>query len=332
MEQIFAPGALVRERYEVQALIGQGSMGAVYRVADHRLPGRLCALKVMRAENRGVGETGDDDALRRQFLTEASTLGRLDHSNLPKVSDYFSLDQFDCLVMDYVPGQDLGQRIADARRRGAFLPLEDVLSWIDQLCDVLIFLHTQQPPMIHGDVKPANIKLTAEGRIKLVDFGLVRPADPTDPRTVTGAGLRGIGSLPYAALEQYASTKPSVDPRSDLYSLGATLYHLVTNQAPASAHDRFLDPDALKPPIELNPDIPIHLEEAILAAMRPHPADRPASVIAWRRMLAPSLQLDGANAEVGRFARSFELARVNRWYFAGAITLVVLAVALTLLR
>ena len=148
---------------------------------------------------------------RQQFLVEASTLARLDHPNLPKVSDYFALEDYDCLVMDYVPGQDLQQCIQEARRQERFLPVADVLAWMAQLCDVLVYLHEQEPPVIHGDIKPANIKLTADGRVKLVDFGLVRPGDPGDPRTLTGSGLRGVASLPYAALEQYAGPSGRVD-------------------------------------------------------------------------------------------------------------------------
>ena len=329
MSNHFSPGNVIRDRYEIQALIGQGGMSAVYRVADHRLPGRLCALKVMRAQPGDL--LGGEDAVRRQFLAEASTLGRLDHPNLPKVSDYFNLDAYDCLVMDYVAGPDLNQRIAEARRHARPLPLADVLAWLDQLCDVLSYLHGQQPPIIHGDVKPANIKLTADDRIKLVDFGLVRPADPDDPRTLTGAGLRGLGSLPYAALEQYAGSRASIDPRSDLYSLGATLYHLVTNQAPASAHDRFLDPAALVPLRQLNPDLPPAVETAIMAAMQPHPKDRPVSVATWRKSLwrdLPDVTYTGPampGTERGMWAE-------NRWYLLVAGVMVAVAVALTFWR
>jgi serine/threonine-protein kinase len=281
----FAHQSIVRERYQIDSLIGQGGMGAVYRVTDLRLPGRLCALKVLQTQPRGLlGETPDQPG-RQQFMIEASTLARLDHPNLPKVSDYFTFEDYDCLVMDYVPGQDLQQHIQEARRQNRFLPLQPVMLWIDQMCDVLTYLHSQGPPVIHGDIKPANIKLMAGGRIKLVDFGLVRPGDPSDPRTLSGSGLRGVGSLPYSALEQYAGNASRIDARTDLYSLGATFYHLVTNQAPASAHDRFLDPDSLVSPDEINPALPRLVAEAILAAMQPHPKDRPVSVAAWRRLL-----------------------------------------------
>ena len=314
-------------------------MGAVYRVADLRLPGRLCALKVMRTQLNDLLGNQVSEANRQQFLVEASTLARLDHPNLPKVSDYFALDDYDCLVMDYVPGQDLQQCIQDARRQGRFLPLTEVLDWTSQLCDVLTYLHSQQPPVIHGDIKPANIKLTAGGRIRLVDFGLVRPGDPQDPHTLTGTGLRGIGSLPYSALEQYAGNASRVDSRTDLYSLGATLYHLVTNQAPVSAHERFLDPVAFMPPRQINPTLPPAVEEAILAAMQPHPKDRPASVAGWRQLLFANGDTPSA-AERGlrlrstdvRSPRSRGVWQENRWYALAAALLVIVAFVLTFLR
>jgi serine/threonine-protein kinase len=330
------PGAVVRERYEIQALIGQGGMGAVYRVADLRLPGRLCALKAMRIPVAAASSQDDLPpdpelaAAREQFLAEASTLGRLDHPNLPKVSDYFALDAYDCLVMDYVPGQDLQQCVQDARRQGNFLPEDELLDWTFQLCDVLLYLHNQRPPIIHGDVKPANIKLTADGRIKLVDFGLARPGDPDDPRTLTGSGLRGVGSLPYAALEQYAATARS-DPRSDLYSLGATLYHLATNEAPASAHERFLDPAALRAPRQINPALSPALERAVLAALQIHPNDRPPSVAAWRQALPgrPAAQASEAPAEPADWRA---ILAANRWYAVTAALLALAAVVLTFVR
>jgi eukaryotic-like serine/threonine-protein kinase len=332
MPDTLAPGRLIRERYALQDLIGQGGMGAVYRVADLRLPGRLCALKVMRTQLYGLLGEPANAAGRQQFLIEASTLARLDHPNLPKVSDYFSLDDYDCLVMDYVPGQDLLQRIQEARRQERFLPLADVLDWTGQLCDVLTYLHSQQPPVIHGDIKPANIKLTADGRIKLVDFGLVHPADADDPRTLTGSGLRGLGSLPYAAVEQYAATGARVDARTDLYGLGATLYHLVTNQAPAGAHERFLDPAAFAAPCQLNPGLPPTLEQAILAAMQPHPNDRPTSVAEWREQLAATSPVSAPGLPAAAGSPAAQLWRANRWYALAAAVLAVIAVVLTFLR
>lgn len=281
-------GYLVSERYKIIAPIGQGGMGAVYLTDDTRLPGRRCALKEIRLPP-GMSAEAQQQA-REQFHREASTLARLDHPNLPQVSDFFSAGDRDYLVMDYVPGSDLLQIVREARRKNRFLPEAQVIGWIEQLGDALSYLHRQDPPVLHRDVKPENIKLTPEGDIKLVDFGLVKPVNPDDLSTVTG--LRGVGSLPYTPLEQYGDTADHTDARSDLYALGATMYHLLTGTTPPSAQEIFLDPTVLARPRQLNPDISPVVEGAILTAMSAHPGDRPPSVDVWRRLLhaAPSLE------------------------------------------
>jgi serine/threonine protein kinase len=279
------PGTLLHTRYRVIGLIGSGGMGAVYLTDDNRLEGRQCAIK----ETRILADLSAEavNTMRSQFHREASILARLDHPNLPKVSDYFSESDRDYLVMDYIPGQDLSQIVSGARRQGHFLPEATVLTWLAQLCDALTYLHSQSPPILHRDVKPANIKLTPEGRIKLVDFGLVKPLDPNDPRTITN--LHGIGSLPYTPLEQYIGEMGHTDPRSDLYALGATLYHLLTGQSPPSAQSRFLNPQAMPAPRQINPAISPEVEAAITSAMALHPQQRPPDVAAWRAMLPPLL-------------------------------------------
>jgi serine/threonine-protein kinase len=199
------------------------------------------------------------------------------------VNDFFSIADRDYLVMDFVPGQNLLEIVNEVRREVRFLDEQTVLNWIDQLCDTLTYLHTRQPPVLHRDIKPANIKLTPEGRLKLVDFGLVKPLDPDDPSTLTG--LQGAGSLPYAPLEQYVDHLGHTDARSDLYALGATLYHLLSGNTPASAQERFLSPESLPLLRDINPDVSPRLAEAVALAMAPHPKDRPASVSLWRQML-----------------------------------------------
>jgi len=286
------PGTVLRDRYQVVSLIGQGGMGAVYLTEDTRLPGRRCAIKEIRLPPGLSGQAWRAQA-RAQFHREASTLARLDHPHLPKVSDFFSVScplpegdleaERDYLVMDFVPGTDLIQIVREARQKGRFLPEPQVLSWIEQLCDALSYLHRQDPPVIHRDIKPANVKLTPEGSVKLVDFGLVKPLDPGADSTFTG--LRGLGSVPYTPLEQYGDLGDHTDVRSDLYALGATLYHLLTGNEPPSAQEVFLDPETLPLPRQLNPDISLTTEGAILAAMGPHPGDRPPTVEAWRRLL-----------------------------------------------
>lgn len=278
------PGDVLRERYEIVGLIGAGGMGAVYLANDNRLEGRQCALKEtfpLPTQNPAMAQ-----AARKQFYQEASTLARLDHPGLPKVSDFFSIEERDYLVMDYVPGRNLLEVVSEVKREARFLDEETVRGWADQMCDALSYLHSRQPPVLHRDIKPANIKLTPEGRLKLVDFGLVKPLDPNDPSTLTG--LQGAGSLPYAPLEQYVDHLGHTDGRSDLYALGATLYHLLTGNTPPSAQERFLDPDSLPPITTVNPAVSPALAEAVLLAMSPHPKDRPASVAQWRQILHSS--------------------------------------------
>jgi serine/threonine protein kinase len=284
MLEDLAAGTLLRERYRVVSLIGQGGMGAVYLTEDTRLPGRRCAVKEIRLPP-GMSEEAMAQA-RAQFHREANILAQLDHPNLPRVSDFFSVEGRDYLVMDYVPGPDLLQVLREARRKGRFLPEAEVLRWADQLCAALSYMHRQDPPVLHRDIKPANVKLTPEGDIKLVDLGLVKPMDPQEVSTFTG--LRGVGSIPYTPLEQYGEIADHTDVRSDLYSLGATFYHLLTNEEPPSAQEIFLREDALLPPHRFRPDLSPAVEGAILAAMAPHPGNRPPTVDAWLRLLRAS--------------------------------------------
>jgi serine/threonine-protein kinase len=280
---LLPPQTILRERYVILDLIGQGGMGAVYKAEDVRLKGRLCAIK----EVLTLGNIIDDEeAYREQFFQEASILARLDHPNLPKVSDYFTDEGREYLVMDYVEGQDLREIINEARRKGTFLPEEQVLNWIGQLCDTLSYLHNLTPPVLHRDIKPSNIKLTPIGQIKLVDFGLVKLLTTDDSRTVTV--VQGRGTVQYTPLEQYGGDTGHTDARSDLYSFGATCYHLVTLQPPVDARQRFLQPGSLAFPRTINANISSSLERAILAAMGMHPDDRPASVEAFSEMLFAS--------------------------------------------
>lgn len=276
-----SPGTILWSRYRIIQLVGQGGMGAIYQAEDTRLEGRLCAIKEIRAEP--VASPARHQQLQAQFHREASILARLDHPNLPKVSDYFAEGGRDYLVMDYVPGQDLREVIEEARRRGEFLPQGQVLVWADQLCAALEYLHSQQPPILHRDIKPANIKLTPAGTIKLVDFGLVKLMAPEDDRTITI--LQGRGTVQYTPLEQYGGEPGHTDVRSDIYSLGATLYHLLAAQPPQEAKQRFLNPDALLPLREINPAVSPRVARAIADAMAMHPDDRPASVAEFRARL-----------------------------------------------
>ncbi|MCB0144718.1 MAG: serine/threonine protein kinase, partial [Caldilineaceae bacterium] len=155
MQDILEAGALLRNRYEVLELVGQGGMGAVYKATDQRLEGRICAIKEIFPALSIPQQASDLEQMSEQFRTEASILARLDHPNLPKVSDYFSIDNREYLVMDFVSGRDLQDVIREAQRRSEFLKEEQVLGWAMQLLDALEYLHNQDPPVLHRDIKPA---------------------------------------------------------------------------------------------------------------------------------------------------------------------------------
>lgn len=273
-------GEILRSRYKIKRIIGHGGMGSIYLADDLRLDGRQCALKEVEHDR-----TLPPDMVRQardQFLREATVLARLDHPNLPKVSDFFSIGGRDYLVMDFVPGKDLRTLMMEARQIGTFLPERDVLSWASQIADALSYLHSQMPPILHRDIKPGNIKLTPSGLVKLVDFGLVKIL-ASEEMTVTI--LQGRGTALYTPLEQYGGDTHHTDCRSDIYSFATTLYHLLTNQPPVEARERFLHPDSLSPPRQLNTEISSRTERAVLWAMSLHPDDRPQDVEAFRQSL-----------------------------------------------
>jgi len=248
-------------------------MGSIYLADDIRLEGRLCALKEVE-HDRSLPDELHKQA-RDQFLREATVLARLDHPNLPKVSDFFSSGNKDYLVMDFVPGKDLRSLMMESKQKGKILPEKDVLSWASQLGDALLYLHSQDPPILHRDLKPSNLKLTPNGLLKLVDFGLVKIL-ASDEVTITI--LQGRGTALYTPLEQYGGDNQHTDVRSDIYAFGATLYHLLTNQQPVEARERFLEPEALPSPREFNPEISARTERAIIWAMSLHPDNRPPDV------------------------------------------------------
>jgi serine/threonine-protein kinase len=280
MPQSLKNGEVLRDRYTIKEKIGQGGTGNIYLADDSRLQGRLCAIKEV--EHNQTLPSDILEQAREQFFREASVLARLDHPNLPKVSDYFSEGLRDYLVMDYVPGKDLRQLMQDARRNKTFLPENEVLRWAVQIADALDYLHHQDPPIIHRDIKPSNIKITPSGLVKLVDFGLVKIMAPDE---VTITVIQGQGTALYTPLEQYGGDDTHTDPRADIFAFGATLYHLLTNEPPAEVRKRFLNNRSLIPPREVNPSLSIHVEKAILWAMSLHPDNRPLNVSAFRDAL-----------------------------------------------
>ncbi|MCB0195600.1 MAG: PD40 domain-containing protein [Anaerolineae bacterium] len=280
MRGLLGENTVLSNRYKVSSVLGCGAMGAVYLANDQRLVGRRCAVKENRLDPSASPDVQSQS--REQFLAEASVLARLDHPSLPKVSDYFIEDGREYLVMDYVEGEDLDSRI---QRTSA--PLEEalVLDWADQVLDALSYLHSQHPlPIIHRDIKPANLRLDTRNRVKLVDFGLVKLLDSNNPETKVE--LRGLGTPAYAPLEQFAGSDSHTDARSDIYALGATLYHLLTHIAPPNVHERLLKPEVLTSPRELNNKLTEKAERIIMKAIGIHPTERYQSADEMRKDIA----------------------------------------------
>ena len=247
---------MVGGRYQIISSLGRGGMGAVYRAWDARLNVPV-ALKEM------MPQPGLDPhaltQLRQQFEQEAVVLAHLHHPHLVRVTDFFEEGGNAYLVMEFVEGESLANCIG---RQGA-LPEADVLAWAGQLLDALGYCHGQG--VIHRDVKPQNVIVRPDGQAVLVDFGLVKLWDPHDPHTMTV--VRGMGTPEYASPEQYGADAEHTDPRSDIYSLGATLYHALTGQAPLAANRRTSDPERFLPPRRLNTQVSVPVEAAVLRAM-----------------------------------------------------------------
>ncbi len=279
-------GNVLRNRYKIIDRIGQGGMGNIYLAEDTRLSGRKCAVKEVEHDKALSADILHE--ARVQFEREASVLARLDHPNLPKVSDFFSAGERDYLVMDYVPGEDLRTLLLDARGRNEFLAEKDILDWISQLADALFYLHSQNPPIVHRDIKPSNMKITPDGYLKLVDFGLVKILTPGED-TITI--IQGQGTLLYTPLEQYGGSDTHTDVRSDIYALCATMYHLLTGQAPLDARQRFLNPQLDIDPRQINPAITPRTQKAILWGLEIHPNQRPESIDIFRKYLFGTKEL-----------------------------------------
>jgi serine/threonine protein kinase len=319
MSEILSSGTILWSRYRIIDLVGQGGMGAIYQAEDLRLEGRLCAIKEVIPDPGAAKEYQEQS--HAAFHREASILARLDHANLPKVSDFFSFNGRDYLVMDFVPGQDLREIIENARHHDRFIPEKQVLTWAEQLINALEYLHQQDPPVLHRDIKPSNIKLTPNGTIKLVDFGLVKLLVPDDNRTVTV--LQGRATIQYAPLEQIGGDAGFTDSRSDVYSMGATLYHLLTNEPPPDAKTRYLRAKNV-PELSIraiHPDVTPQTESAVLHALGIHPEDRPDHIQQFRREL-----LKGAPIVING-------QTMNGWHFAvwrNRVLLALIAALLTL--
>jgi formylglycine-generating enzyme required for sulfatase activity len=293
-ETMLSPNAILQNRYRVVRQLGEGGMGAVYEAVDQRVS-CVVALKETFA--------GRDGEARNAFEREAALLANLRHQALPKVMDYFSEDEGDFLVMEFIPGYDLAELLD---LRGGPFPQSQVLRWADDLLRVLEYLHGQEPPILHRDIKPSNLKLTKQGEVFLLDFGLAKGSLGQMPTLATSRSVRGYTPI-YAALEQIHGH--GTDARSDLYSLGATLYHLLTGVAPINAPARFHaveedQPDPLPPVERLNTQASSNVGAVIHQAMSISRKQRPASAAVMRKALRNAAEEDERGAAEGEYRRA----------------------------
>jgi eukaryotic-like serine/threonine-protein kinase len=271
---MLAASTVLQNRYRIDRQLGQGGMGTVYEAVDQQRSSVVAIKETLVTTDEG----------RRAFEREASLLANLRHRSLPNVTDHFAEGDGHYLVMQFIPGEDLAHLLAS--RQNAFA-VEDVLPWADEILNALEYLHSQNPPVLHRDIKPANLKLTREGELFLIDFGFSRGIAGQMETLLTSRSVKGDTPI-YLPLEQIHGG--GTDARSDLYSLGATLYHLLTNVAPADAPTRLnayddLQPDPLLPANEVNSQVPANVAQVIAQTMAMNRRNRPANAAEMRRML-----------------------------------------------
>jgi serine/threonine-protein kinase len=274
-------GFLLNDRYNIIRMLGKGGMGMVYLANDTSLDHQV-AVK----ENIGPGEERS-----QQFLKEARLLASLRHPNLPRVTDYFIVGDLQYLVMDFLEGDDLQSLLEREGRQ----PVEKVLNWAADLVEAFQYMHTQKPPVIHRDIKPANIRLRADGHAALVDFGIAKAAESSQH---TAAGAKGY-TPGFASPEQAGGGRTS--PRSDQYSLAATIFTLLTGNRPEDSVNRILQGAPLQNPSTLNPQIPLNVSTALCKAMSLRPEDRFEDVISFQTALQDiDFRWDESTSRIGK--------------------------------
>ncbi|MCS7079156.1 MAG: protein kinase [Chloracidobacterium sp.] len=278
-----APETLLEGRYRIVKRIGGGGMGSVYLAYDQKFGPPNDKTR------RAVKEMFDfftDPAQRQKaiedFQREGQLLASLEHPSIPTVYDYFVNDGKYYLVMKYVPGGDLAKKLKESKQ--GYIDERTVTEWAIQICDVLDYLHSQNPPVIYRDLKPANLMLDdtrTPPRVMLIDFGIARFVSPTQK------GVTAIGTMGYAPPELFAG---QVEPRSDLYSLGATMFHLLTGADPQDNPLLIFDFDRNPRPRAINPKLTQGIEAIIIKAVAHKIQDRPASAAEMKRMLEEHLR------------------------------------------
>ena len=245
-------GSLVDGKYKILNKVGQGGMSVVY-LAMNEKANKQWAVKEVRKD--GVL---DFEAVKQGLVAETDILKRLSHPNLPSIIDVIDTDESFIIIMDYIQGNSLNKALEEYGAQ----PQDKVIEWAKQLCNVLGYLHTRTPPIIYRDMKPANIMLKPDGNVTLIDFGTAR-----EYKEKNLADTTCLGTVGYAAPEQFGGMGQT-DARTDIYCLGATLYHLVTGMNPCEP------PYEIKPIREINPNLSGGLERIILKCTQRDPNDR----------------------------------------------------------
>lgn len=245
-------GSLVDGKYKILSKVGQGGMSVVYMAINEKA-NKTWAVKEVRKD--GVL---DFEAVKQGLVAETDILKKLSHPNLPSIIDVIDNDDSFIIIMDYIQGNSLNKALKEYGAQ----PQEYVIEWAKQLCDVLGYLHSRKPPIIYRDMKPSNIMLKPDGNVTLIDFGTAREFKEKNLADTTC-----LGTVGYAAPEQFGGMGQT-DARTDIYCLGATLYHLVTGCNPSEP------PYEMKPIREINPSLSSGLERIILKCTQRNPEDR----------------------------------------------------------
>lgn len=258
---------ILENRYRIDGLLSHGGMGAIYRAFDTNLSTPVAIKENFLQSAHYV----------TQFKKEALILARLRHPALPRVIHHFSFEGQQYLVMDFIEGKNLWEIV---QSRGQPLKEKEALDYAIQVCQAVDYLHRQTPPIIHRDIKPQNIKITPEGRAMLVDFGIAKQV--IDDKHRTEAGAQGV-TAGFSPPEQYSGS--GTTPTSDIYSLGATLYAVLTGKKPPDSLSLLRNKVKFVPPDIINPRLSQDVSKAIAYAMQPKPVDRPQFVAEWQHML-----------------------------------------------
>ncbi len=310
---MLAKDGILQGRYRIIRQLGYGGMGAVYEAVDERF-GQPVALKEIIVES---GNEKQRNLIINAFEREAKSLATARHEAIPYVRDYFSEADKQFLVMELVEGEDLAEML---EKRGKPFPLEDVVNWADQLLDALDYLHNLKPPIIHRDIKPHNLKLSFRRKIKLLDFGIAKSGE--NKSAITNQTFIGA-TLDYSPIEQILRVIDATfrefiilkhkekaekvlsqytDTRCDIYALGATFYHLLTNRVPPDATARTLavwenKADPLPNPSQINPEIPPSISACLLKAMEIERDNRFSSAIEMQKALQSAFAKEKSRQE-----------------------------------